>query len=230
MKEKPYKVKMPLSPYFLRIIMTTLDILVCREVCNHHLNRVEPCLHDSLNNKPVCKAVPHFNLDGCLTCSHPRTQRAKGKLSLMQRESCPSPIFSRQAGATLQFDAVTAALQCLGEGLTAHLCPASWHKPWLPPLSHHKTQQCVASKARLPPSGHRQPAFLLCCSPPKYIRNPLSRPPVILYILIMFPFIHFFAGSHPWLVTLSSWEGFSHIFHHLAGLRPCEISLLVISY
>lgn len=39
------------------------------------------------------------------------------------RESCPWPIFSRQAGVMLQFDTVTAGLQCHGEALTAHPCP-----------------------------------------------------------------------------------------------------------
>lgn len=64
----------------------------------------------------------------------------------------------------------------------------------------------------------------------KTIKNSLSRPPIILYILVVFPFIQFFAGSLPWLVTPSSREDFFHILHHLTGLRPCEISLLLISY
>lgn len=46
----------------------------------------------------------------------------------------------------------------------------------------------------------------------------------------MILFIYLLAGSNLWLITLSSWEGFSHIFHHLAGLTPCEISMLVTSY
>lgn len=41
----------------------------------------------------------------------------------------------------------------------------------------------------------------------------------------MILFIYLFAGSNLWVIAL-----FLHIIHHLAGLRPCEIFVLVTSY
>lgn len=61
------------------------------------------------------KAVPHFNFDGCLTCSHPRTQGAKGKLSLthlLQTSGCHAAVRRSHCWPAVP-----------GEGLTAHLCP-----------------------------------------------------------------------------------------------------------
>lgn len=119
------------------------------------------------------------------------------------RESSPWPIFSRQVGAMLQFDAAIAGLQCHGEGLTARSCPCptSWHKPWLPPLSN--SNNLKSSAFPIMPQAH---SLYFGCSPPKNIAT-LYLDSLSFYILILFPFIHCFAGSHPWLVTLYSWEG-----------------------
>lgn len=85
--------------------------------------------------------------------------------------------------------------------------PCQLAQPWLPAIT---LQDCnvLPSKFCFPHQATGMQAFLLCCSSSKNIRNSLSRPPIILYILTMSPFIQFFAGSIPWLVTPSSWEGF----------------------
>lgn len=114
----------------------------------------EPHLHDSLNNKPACKAVFHSNfvLDVSLALI----------LGLKEwRSSHPWPIFSTQADAKLQFDTVPAGLHCHSEGLAAHLCPcpASWHSPGCQ-LSHCKTAMCcLQSSASLIRPRACKPSF-----------------------------------------------------------------------
>lgn len=72
---------MPLSPYFLCIIMTTFDILVCREVCNHHLNCDEPGL---MTAQRTSQCVRQFPVLTVMDVSLAHTLGLKE-----QRESCP---------------------------------------------------------------------------------------------------------------------------------------------
>lgn len=47
---------------FLSITTTTLDILMCREACNHRLTLDEPCLKECLSNSQ-CKNIYRFCFD-----------------------------------------------------------------------------------------------------------------------------------------------------------------------
>lgn len=84
--------------------------------------------------------------------------------------------------------------------------PCQPAQPWLPAITLQDPAMCClpSSASLITP----QAAFILCCSSSKNIRNSLSRPPIISFILIMSPFIQFFAGSLPWFVPSFSWEGF----------------------
>lgn len=93
LERKPYKVKMPLSLDLLSITTRTLDILVCREACNHCLTLDEPCLKESLSNSHCVTFPISILMD--LSYSHSGTEE--------QREICPAP---PSPCAMLQFEAV----------------------------------------------------------------------------------------------------------------------------
>lgn len=165
----------------------------------------------------MCKAVLHSNFFfGCLTCSHHRTQGVKAKSSLTHlHKQMPSCSLTATVGG-LQLTSAPALP-------TGTALAATYHT--------ERPSNVLPSKFCFPHQATgMQPSF--CAEVvQKNIKNSLSRPSIILYILIMSPFIQFFAGSLPWLVTPSSWEGFFFpILHHLAGLRPCEIFFLLMSY